>query len=234
LSTPSNIARDLILTRTTKNEENEHVKIAIPLTIHCSRSSAILINSPGLGSPKDGENNKFKKIATRIQKAKIASVIRYQSSLSDFAFKKVNMEALLMDNLRAVVNYALSEAQSICDSNVPELFLAGHSAGASTSAAIAFEYPQVSKILLIAPSADIDPHLLRRSLSKFLGELYIVSGEKDYVISPDAAKTLGEWATRAKTKRIVIVPNCDHDFSGEKNNRTLSEAYLWALSLRSR
>jgi len=223
-------ARDAFLKRKTKNEENELAEITIPLTVHRNHSNAILINSPGLGNSKDGENNKFKKIATRLQKSGIASVIHYQSSLGDFAFKKVNMEALLIDNLRAVINYALSEAQSICGFNTPELFLAGHSAGASTSAAIAFAFPQVSKMLLIAPSADIDPTLIKENLSKFAGELYVISGDKDYVISPEAAQTFVEWATKAKTKKVATIKDCDHDFSGAKNGKILSDTYFWAFS----
>jgi dienelactone hydrolase len=230
LSTPSNITRDLILTRITKNEENEQVKIAIPLTVYCSHSSVVLINSPGLGVSKEGESNRFKKIATRIQRANLSSVICYQSSLGDFAFKKVTMEALLLDNLKAVIDYALSEAHSICGFDAPEIFLAGHSAGASTSAAIAFEYPQVSRMLLVAPSADIEPELLRRSLSKFSGELYIVSGDKDYVINPEAVRTFAKWATKAKTKKIVTVKDCDHNFTGQRNRRLLTAAYMWAIS----
>jgi len=230
LGTSVKNTRDLTLKRTTKNEENEYVKVTIPLTLHPSCSNAILINSPGLGCSKDGENAQFKKIARHLQRSRIASVIRYQSSLGDFAFNKINMEALLMDNLRAVVNYALNEAQSICGSDEPELFLAGHSAGASASATVAFEYPCISKMLLIAPSADIDPDIIRRGLSNYSGELYITLGEKDYVISPEVAHNFAEWATKAKSKKVVPIPDCDHDFSGEINGKILCEAYLWAFN----
>ena len=222
--------RELILKRTTRNEEDEYTNITIPLSLHHGNSKVILINSPGLGVAKDGENGQFKNIANRLQRSGIASVIRYQSSLGDFAFKKIGMEPLLMDNLREVINYALKEAHLICGSKTPELFLAGHSAGASTSAAVAYEYPQVSKMLLIAPSADIDPELVRKGLLNFSGELYITIGDKDYVISQEAAQNLVEWATKAKSRKLVTVSDCDHDFSGEINSKKLCEAYFWAFN----
>ena len=221
--------KDIILKRTAQNEENETVEIAIPATVYFSNSGRMLVNSPGLGVCKDGENGKFGEVAAFLQELDVASVILYQSSLADFAFKKVNMEALLMDNLRTVLSYATSNAQVICGSNKPVLFVSGHSAGASTTAAVGPENPQVSKMLLISPSGDIDPSIVKESLSKYAGELYVISGDKDYVISPEAAHALAEWATKAKIKRIVTVPDCDHDFSGERNGQLFSEAYLWAF-----
>jgi pimeloyl-ACP methyl ester carboxylesterase len=175
------------------------------------------------------KTGKFAEVAAILQELEVASVILYQSSLGDFAFKKVNMEALLMDNLKTVLNYTLRESLRICGSNTPALFVAGHSAGASTATAVAPEYPQVTKMLLIAPSADIDPTLIENSLSKYEGELYVVSGDKDYVVSPEAARAIAEWATKAKYRQVVTVPDCDHDFSGERNGMLFSKAYLWAF-----
>jgi hypothetical protein len=135
---------DSVLTRTTQNEEDKHVQVKIPLTINSTGTGKILVNTTGLGGSKDGEDGIFKKVAELLQGKDVASVVRYQSSLFDFAFKKIDMEALLLDNLRATLDYCLSQAQAICGSNAPEVFLAGYSAGASTSAAIVFEYQQVS------------------------------------------------------------------------------------------
>ena len=222
--------KDIILKRIAQNEENETVEISIPATVYFSNSGRILVNSPGLGVCKDGEKGKFAEIAALLQEFNVASVVLYQSSLADFAFKKVSMEALLTDNLRTVLNYALSKSRIICGSNKPVLFAAGHSAGASTTAAVAPENPQVSKMLLIAPSGDIDPSIVKKSLSKYIGELYVASGDRDYVISPAAAHALAEWAIRAKSKQVVTISDCDHDFSGERNSKFFSKAYFWAFN----
>ena len=79
-----------------------------------------------------------------------------------------------MDNLRAVLDYTLVQTKDICGSDAPELFLAGSSARASTSAAIVSQYSKMSKMLLIAPSIDIDLALVKKGLSKFTGELYLL------------------------------------------------------------
>lgn len=222
--------KEFAITRTTKNEDDEIVNINIPLAVNYTKTGKILINSPGLGGSKDGEEGIFSKIAKTLEAKNLASMVRYESSLFDFAFKKIGMEPLLMDNLRAVINYSLEHAKDICGSDQPELFLAGYSAGASTTAAISAEYKQTVKMLLIAPSVDIDPATVEKSLSEYTSELYLISGDKDQVINSQALNTIGQWAKNTKYKKIITIPNCDHDFSGKQNKQIFKQAYLWAFS----
>jgi hypothetical protein len=224
-----NKPKEFTITRNAKNEDSELVNINIPLAINYTKTGKILINSPGLGGLKDGDNGIFLKIAKTLQVKNVASVVRYESSLFDFAFKKVSMEQLLMDNLRTVINYALENAKEICGSDQPELFLAGYSAGASTTAAISAEFKQTTKMLLIAPSIDIDLATVEKSLSEYTSELYMISGDKDYVINPQALNTIGQWAKNTKHKKIITITNCDHDFSGKQNKQNFAQAYLWAF-----
>jgi predicted esterase len=225
-----NSQENLVLKRTEKNENNKWTEIGISLAISSCEAGAILINSHGLGGTKDGADNRYKKIATLIQKSEIATVIRYHSSLFPFAFQDVEMESLLIGNLRAVIGYSLQNAQLLCGSSEPKLYLAGYSAGASTSAAIASEFPHISKMLLIAPSGDISESAINRGLSNYRGELYIILGDKDYVINPKTAQSLADQASKAKHKKVVLIPDCNHQFSGEKNEKRFREAYLWAFS----
>lgn len=225
-----NYSANISFTRTQENEENKLVEINIPITIHPCKAGVILINSHGLGGSKNGDKSKYKKIASLIQKADIASVIRYHCSLFPFAFQNVEMESLLIGNLRAVIRYSLQNAQPLCGSNEPKLYLAGYSAGASTSAAVASEFPQISKMLLISPSTDINPSTINRGLSNYQGELYITLGDNDYVINPRTAQNLADQATKSKLKKLVLIPDCDHQFSGEKNEEMFRKAYLWAFN----
>ncbi len=220
---------DITLERTVKVEEANLIKIGIPVTVHPSRIGVVIINSHGLGGSKDGYNDKYVRIAEHLRNLEVGSVIRYQSSLFPFAFQNVEMNVLSEGNLRAVIEYAIRDAYRVCGSYNPEICLAGFSAGASISAAVAHAYPQVTKMLLISPSADVEPRVLKRALSKYLGELYITSGDNDYVVSPKAAGAILEWAEEAKVRKIITVPNCDHQFTGERNGRILSKAYLWAF-----
>ncbi len=41
--------------------------------------------------------------------------------------------------------------------------------------------------------------------------------------------TFSKWATKAKLRKVVTVPDYDHQFTGETNGRILSKAYLWAF-----
>lgn len=223
------MAFDIPLERTVKIANAEFVKISIPVTVHPSKTGVVIINSHGLGGSKDGYSSKYVKIAQLLRDLGVGSVIRYHSSLFPFAFQNVDMDVLLEGNLRAVIEYALNEAKFVCGSDGPKIYLAGYSAGASTSAAVACEYSQVTKMLLISPSADIEIETLRRGLSEYDGELYVTLGDNDRIVGPKAAETLLELATNATMKNVVIVPNCNHQFTGETNGKILSKAYLWAF-----
>jgi len=155
---------------------------------------------------------------------------RSQQARAPFAFQNVDMGVLLMEKLRAVIEYCLTEARLVCGSARPTFYLAGFSAGASMSAAIAHEYPEVTKMLLISPSADISTDVLRDGPAKYRGELYITLGDSDAVVGPKAAQTLADWATKARFTKVVVVPHCDHQFTGETNGRILSKTYLWAFN----
>lgn len=217
------------LKRIVETVEGKLAEVSIPITAHPSKTGVVIVNSHGLGGSKDGYNNKYMKIANLLQNLGVGSVVRYQSSLYSFAFQDVDMDILLLGNLRAVIEYVLNEATIICGLHDPEILLAGFSAGASTSVAVTYEYPQVTKMLLIAPSADIDKDTLKKGLAAYKGELYITLGDNDQVVGTKTAQTLAEYATKAKLKKVVVVPNCDHQFTGERNGRILSKAYLWAF-----
>ncbi|MEM3730935.1 MAG: hypothetical protein QXE74_04080 [Candidatus Bathyarchaeia archaeon] len=221
---------DVELRRTVNNAMGELVEIRIPVTVHPSKTGVVIINSHGLGGSKDGYNGKYVKIAEYLRSLGVGSVVRYHSSLFPFAFQNVDMDTLLVGNFMAVIEYVMEDSLRVCGSRNPEIYLAGFSAGASTSAAIAYEFPQVKKMLLISPSADINTKMLRKGLSEYRGELYVTVGDNDPVLSPEAARTILGWAEKAKVKKIAIVPNCDHQFTGERNGRILSKAYLWAFN----
>lgn len=200
---------------------------AIPITVHRCDNEVVIVNSHGLGDSKEGYKNRYVKIAQLLQSLKVGAVVRYQYSVApEQSFVK---PIILVEFLKSVLNYILGNTRSICGSDNPEIYLAGYSAGAAVSAAVAYEFPQVTKMLLIAPSADVGIDNLKRGLSMFKGELYITLGDNDHVASPENAMALSQWAIKARFKKVVIVPNCDHHFTGETNRRILTKAYLWAF-----
>ncbi len=173
---------DVTFERIVKVSANDLVHIAIPITIHQCKVGVIVVNSHGLGGSKDGYNAKYVKIANLLQSLKVGAVVRYQYSVAPE--QKFEKAILLIESLRSVLNYVLNNAESIGGSEDPDIYLAGFSAEASISVAVAYEFPQVTKMLLIAPSADVGVEDLKKGLSLFKGELYITLGENDHIISP--------------------------------------------------
>jgi pimeloyl-ACP methyl ester carboxylesterase len=132
--------------------------------------------------------------------------------------------------LRGVVTHALSKAVDLCGAAQPDVYFMGVSAGASTMAALASEFPALKKLLLVAPSADAGEDAVAAGLAAYRGELYVVVGENDLDVGRLYPESLGSLAPNAAIKKFVVVPRCDHQFTRERNGRILGQAPLWAFA----
>lgn len=203
----------------------EEIELSIPLAIHPNRESGyIIINYPGVMGDIDGYNAKYRTLANFLQE-KVGAVIR----LGNHYFSDFNYDKSVQDNLRAVINYAIKNSKEICGSKVPVIYLMGFSAGAAAIAAIAHEFPHVRKILLVSPSGDAGEEDMTRGLAEFTGEVYIVAGENDNIVGPEAAPMISSLVKKASVHKLVIVKNCDHQFRGRENGMIMSKAPLWAF-----
>jgi pimeloyl-ACP methyl ester carboxylesterase len=88
----------------------------------------------------------------------------------------------------------------------------GFSAGAGAIAIIAPDYPQIKRVLLLAPSVDAGKTAIEESFRKFQGEVYIAVGEYDECVGREAGDFFLGLATGARKKTLVVIPNCDHQF----------------------
>ncbi len=197
---------------------------SLDIAIHPYNNGKILINYPGAGGDIDGYNEKYIKLSNYIVEKGLAAVVR---SGNQYAFGW-DM------NLRHVLAYCLSHSKEICGTNNPEIFLMGFSAGAGAIGMIAWEYPEVTKILLMAPAIGVGEDEVKQCLSKFKGQVYIVIGDKDEVVGPDAGKLFLDLSSSASYRELFIIPNCDHQFKGETNGRIMSEAPFYAFSQESK
>ncbi len=193
--------------------------------IHPSRSNVIVINYPGYNGDANGYNGKYKKIAEFIQEKGIGAVIR----ASNYPVDNMDYSQSVKDCLKEIIDYAMKNSNQICFSDTPRIYLMGISAGASAIAAVAYEYSEIEKILLIAPSGDAGLNSIENSLKNYIGELYIAIGANDEVVSSNTGKLFSSFAILAKVNKFMIVPNCDHQFRGEINGKILSKAPLWAF-----
>lgn len=199
--------------------------LKVELAIHPNKSGRIMINIPGIGGTMDGYSGKYKKIATEVQRHNLAAVIRvhnyeYQGYLGDV-------------QLRSALKYARENARAICGEENPEVFLSGYSAGASAIGAIAHEYPEVTRILLLAPAGNMPEHMLKDGLTKYRGEVVILQGENDKMVGRDAGAKYLQYLTNVSHSEIFMLPGCDHQFRGEPFGRIMSEAPFYAFA-RSR
>ena len=216
----SNISHDNIKWRKKYKDFTEY-EYNLPIKIHSNDSGHIIINYPGAEGDIDGYNRKYETLANHIQDSGLAAVVR-----SGNPFVPVHGWT---HNLRELIHYSLENSKKICSSNKPELWLMGFSAGAGAIAMTAWEYPEISKILIIAPAKGVGEQKLLEGLNRYSGEAYILVGDNDEVVSIDDCKQMYEALDHAKHREFIVIPNCDHQFRGEENGHILSQAPFYAF-----
>ncbi|MDO8740763.1 MAG: hypothetical protein Q7J54_04310 [Candidatus Woesearchaeota archaeon] len=198
----------------------------IELGINHFHNGAIIVNCAGSLEDLNGHNGRYRQMAEFMQKKELGTIVRVGNKFSgDFSWPKNSM-----DNLRFVIDYCLKKGELLSGNVDPTLYLMGYSAGAGIVATVASEFSAVEKILLIAPGIDCGPKKTREGLEKYAGEVYIVIGKNDYTVGLNAGATFYRWASQSRKKELVKIPQCTHDFEGEKNSRILSKAPIWAFA----
>ena len=200
--------------------------LELEVAIHSHSNGIIVVNYPGITSNIDGYNNKYSRLADFVQEKGIGTLVRMGNEL----FDELPYPDGMIDNFRYVVEHCLANGHQLSGKNNPTLYLMGFSAGASTIAAVVGDYSTVEKILLMAPSVSACQEAVERSVGKFKGEVYIAVGANDEVVGPKAGQTFYDLATAAKIRKLVVIPNCDHHFMGERNGKIMSKAPLWAFA----
>ena len=201
--------------------------LKVGLRVHPNSNGVIVINYPGLDADIDGYANKYGNLGDFLQE-KVGAVLRTDNP----HYAGFRYENSVQEHLRAVIDYALQHSQEISGKDADEvsMYLMGFSAGASGIAAVAHKYPQVKKILLMAPSGDAGQEAVAEGLKQYTGECHIVIGENDEIVGVEAGNLFASMATAVSVVRSVIIPDCDHQFRGETNGRIMSAAPLWAFA----
>lgn len=205
-----------------KTINNHTEKFDLELIIHPHGNGKIIVNYPGAEGSTDGYNGKYKTLAEYIVSQSLASVVRLPNPHT-FGFGW-DM------NLRHALAHIHENSKSICNSNDPDIFLMGFSAGAGVIASLAWEYPTVKKILLLEPAPKVGEKGVIDGLCQYKGELYVVVGSGDEALGPEVGNKIIKAAINASKKEIFVIPNCDHQFRGETNGRIMSHAPFYAFS----
>lgn len=210
-----------------RNGGGQETTIRFEINIHdCPESNVIIVNYPGFQGDIDGYQGKYRTLADLIRRNGLGAVIRMDNQCRyGFLYEKS-----VVADLKATIDYALANAKSICSSRAPDLYLMGFSAGAGAIAIVAADYPQIKKVLLLAPSVDAGKTAIEQAFGNFRGEVYIAIGEDDECVGREAGDYFLGLATGARKKRLVVIPKCDHQFQGRINGKIMSKARFWAFA----
>jgi len=200
----------------------------IGLHIHRADSDAVLIMYPGADGNVDGYNRKYLKIADLIRSRNIATVVRLDNGYCTVA--RLPYQEAMIVKLAHVIEHLHENAERMVGCKEISIYLAGVSAGASALAAVLADFPQVKKVLLVAPADSAGWENMERGLRSYAGEVYLTAGDADEIRAFDTARLCHEACQSAAKKEIHIIPGCDHQFRGERNGKILANAYLWAFS----
>jgi len=207
-----------------KSKNGISMDFELDVAIHPFNNGKIIINYPGADGTIDGYNNKYIKIADYLIEQKIGAVVRIPN-ISSLGFG--------WDiNLRETLDHVLENAKEICGNNKPEIYLMGCSAGAGAIAMIAWEYPEVKKILLMEPAIIFSGENGVEGIKEYKGEVTIVVGDSSTALGLDIGNRFFEYFVNAKHKEIFEIKNCDHQFQGDANGRILSQSPIYAFGGR--
>lgn len=205
--------------------------LKITLQIHKANSQAVLIIYPGADGSIDGYNKKYRRLAQLIRSKNIATVIQLDNKY--YPSDNSTYSDLMIDKIAQIIQYVDDNSKKITGHNEIDFYLAGISAGAGAIATVLGEFPRIKKALFIAPAENVGLENIAKGLEHYEGELYLTAGEDDEIETFKSAKTYYDLCQKTSRKELVLIPECNHRFTGEKNGRIMANAFLWAFSEKS-
>lgn len=188
----------------------------ISIEYHPTNTKRMIICIPGADGSVRGYKNKYLNLGNYIQEKNIASFVRVPN----------DRPQEFVNSAECVIQYCLDHSKEICGEEVcPEMWLMGFSAGGASVLLTAWEYPWVTRILVINPFLGNDVFReLETYLSLYMGKVFVVIGEDDKICDPNFTKSYIERNSERKRKpQIHIIPSCDHQLKGETNSKILSQ-----------
>ena len=180
------------------------IDCSLDIAIHPADSKIVLLTVPGVDGSVDGFKNKYIKIAESIQEKYGAAIVRMANPF----ITSYHWES----NIRQSLNYIIENTEEITGHKDVEIRIMAHSAGAAVVAQIAWEYPEITRILLINPATKLGIGKIKYGLSEFEGDkITVMFGSEDPSAGDvDEISKLSE----AKNVHTHILEGVDHNFSG--------------------
>lgn len=183
-----------------ENYNGSTIERYLDLYVHPADSPIVFLTVAGLGGTANGYKNKYIDIVENAFRRHGVAAVRMGNP-----YYSTN----IVSNVRVALSYILKNSNEITNGKLNEIYIQGHSAGATITAMIAWEYPEITRLLLINPVPKFNGVSIVDSLEKFtVGDASIMYGEHD----PSAEY----WRQQSTLPNILVseVKNADHHFSG--------------------
>jgi hypothetical protein len=184
------------------------IKGEVDVAVSSCKANKLLLIVPGVDGTIDGHEKKYLRIANNIKFEFHVPVVRMSNPF-------IHSERL-DKNLRSVLEWISEKTTEIVLENKYELFAMGHSLGATNLAQVAWEYPEIKKILLINPSPKVHLRKTINGLDKFEGEVTILLGKKDQNFKE--METMINTFVGNSNFTVKVISNANHHFAGEAFN----------------
>lgn len=186
-----------------KNDVSIDVSMDIKIS-KCTSKTVVLI-VPGVGGSVDGYLSKYDRMAEYIANSQSKGVVQ----ISNHFITSFHWE----ENVRRAIDYIKSNAKEYFSHDEVMIEVIAHSAGASVVASIAWEYPEVTKLLLINMAQELRPDDIISGLIKRPSNTLIVygTGDPSYLFK----HTLND---KIPSLTFLDIASADHHFTGDLIN----------------
>lgn len=177
------------------------IDCSLDIAVHPAQSDTILLIVPGVDGSVNGYEDKYIRMADKIQDKHGVAVVRIANPfITSFHWES---------NPRRILDYIKANSKAITGSNeTPRIKVLAHSAGASIIARIAHEYEDIAEILLVNPAQKLGGDSIRHGLKETNAKVTIIFGEKDPSVSFSEP-------LQGDGHSVVVLKGVDHNFSGD-------------------
>lgn len=181
------------------------IDCSLDIAVHPANSKVVLLTVPGVDGSVDGYEEKYIRIANSIQRRHSVAVVRIANPfITSFHWES---------NVRRALDYINDNAQDISGHEEVEIRIMAHSAGAAIVAQIAWEYPNITSILLINPATKLGIEKMKYGLAEFGGnKITVLFGSEDSNVNDAQELSKADESVRMRT---FILEGVDHHFSGD-------------------
>ncbi len=189
-------------------------------------ADTITIMMGGLNGHVDGWMHKNTKVAELLRRQANTAVVRAGGPQAEGGVEDPH----IMQQARALIKKSIAQAEALTGKPASELTfqVSGYSAGGSGMAAVAHEFPQIKKMLLVAPSVNAGDKNVKQGLMKFRGNVAITVGKEDE-LAKYAEKLIAHTEGRTLPIHFQELSNVDHRFTGVRGGELFSASFLWGL-----